>query len=150
MILRAVLINITHFTYFIPISAISSLLYDFSLYLGCLSAAVALHEVLLAGVLHAPMHFFDTHPLGRILSRFARDVETVDEDLPWYFGDGVHCFFEVSEMTYHLYSQFIKHALLTLYCLVFNTNMPCSPVTTDFPYILINFKWFYNLLTRSK
>lgn len=64
--------------------------------MGCLTAAVVLHEVLLKGVLGSPMAFFDTHPLGRILSRFSKDIESVDDDLPWYFGDGTYCFFEVS------------------------------------------------------
>lgn len=68
---------------------------DFALNMGGLTASVVLHKVLLYGVLHSPMAFFDTHPIGRILGRFSADIEAVDDDLPWDFGEGMYCLFEV-------------------------------------------------------
>lgn len=46
--------------------------------LGALTAAKRLHNNLLSKVLRLPMSFFDTTPLGRILNRFSKDVDTVD------------------------------------------------------------------------
>ena len=41
-------------------------------------AAENLHNDLLRNVLRLPMPFFDTTPTGRILTRFARDVDQID------------------------------------------------------------------------
>lgn len=41
-------------------------------------AASALHDKLFSRLLLSPMHFFDTTPLGRILTRFSRDMDEVD------------------------------------------------------------------------
>uniref|UniRef100_A0A3B3QF07 ATP-binding cassette sub-family C member 5 n=1 Tax=Paramormyrops kingsleyae TaxID=1676925 RepID=A0A3B3QF07_9TELE len=46
---------------------------------GCtLQAASALHDKLFQKLVHSPMAFFDTTPLGRILTRFSRDIDEVD------------------------------------------------------------------------
>lgn len=50
--------------------------------IGCLRAARDLHNKLLNNVLRLPMAFFDTTPLGRILNRFSKDVDVVDNVLP--------------------------------------------------------------------
>ena len=44
-------------------------------------ASRTLHCRMLRSLLHAPIRFFDTTPLGRIVSRFSRDINSVDEDL---------------------------------------------------------------------
>jgi len=41
-----------------------------------------LHWIILMGVLHAPMSFFDTTPIGRIINRFAKEIDSVDTALP--------------------------------------------------------------------
>ncbi|XP_044061552.1 multidrug resistance-associated protein 5 isoform X2 [Siniperca chuatsi] len=41
-------------------------------------AASTLHDKLFHRLLLSPMHFFDTTPLGRILTRFSRDMDEVD------------------------------------------------------------------------
>jgi ABC-type multidrug transport system fused ATPase/permease subunit len=41
-----------------------------------------MHTLLLAAVLRLPMTFFDVTPLGRILNRFAKDIDVCDNVLP--------------------------------------------------------------------
>lgn len=42
------------------------------------TAARTVHENLLKAVLFAPIRFFDTTPIGRIINRFSKDVKCVD------------------------------------------------------------------------
>ena len=50
-----------------------------------LNAARALHNKMLSRVMASPMIFFDRTPLGRILNRFAKDVDVCDTTLPSNF-----------------------------------------------------------------
>jgi ATP-binding cassette, subfamily C (CFTR/MRP), member 1 len=50
-----------------------------------IGAATMLHSKLLNNILHLPMSFFDTTPLGRIMNRFSKDQYTIDEVLPRSF-----------------------------------------------------------------
>jgi len=59
-----------------------------------LAAGVASHRALLLGVLHAPMRFFESNPVGRIINRFSRDLETIELSLPASLIDAGHCLFE--------------------------------------------------------
>ncbi|ORZ17379.1 P-loop containing nucleoside triphosphate hydrolase protein [Absidia repens] len=51
-------------------------------YFGVLRASKTLYAELLHRVLRAPLRFFDTTPIGRILNRFAKDIETIDSTIP--------------------------------------------------------------------
>ncbi|XP_039751039.1 multidrug resistance-associated protein 1 isoform X3 [Pararge aegeria] len=75
--------------------AIGSFFADLMPYLACWRAARKLHEILLDNVLKAPLQFFDVTPLGRILSRFSKDVDVVDTSLPSELSDVIFCAFEV-------------------------------------------------------
>lgn len=48
-----------------------------------------LHWVILIGVLQSPMSFFDTTPVGRIINRFAKDIDSVDTTLPNAFSQSL-------------------------------------------------------------
>jgi ATP-binding cassette subfamily C (CFTR/MRP) protein 1 len=54
--------------------------------LGGLNASSRLHNNMLANVLRAPMSFFDTNPKGRVVNRFAKDVDYVDRAIPMTFA----------------------------------------------------------------
>lgn len=52
------------------------------MYWGGIRASKKLYELLLDRVLRAPLRFFDTTPVGRIVNRFAKDFETIDSNVP--------------------------------------------------------------------
>ncbi|OAD04478.1 hypothetical protein MUCCIDRAFT_140453 [Mucor lusitanicus CBS 277.49] len=55
------------------------------LYWGILDANKTLYAQLLHRMLRAPLRFFDTTPVGRILNRFSKDFETIDSNIPNHF-----------------------------------------------------------------
>ncbi|KAJ1932682.1 hypothetical protein FBU59_006287, partial [Linderina macrospora] len=71
------------------------------LYTGAIRASRTLHASLLRAVVHATPRFFDSTPLGRIINRFSRDMQTLDEwsmdILVWWMMDilAVLCIFAI-------------------------------------------------------
>lgn len=63
---------------------------------GCVYAARNLHNNLLHQTMRLPMAFFDTTPLGRIVNRFSRDVDVVDNILPQIMRLWIMMMFNVS------------------------------------------------------
>jgi len=49
------------------------------------NASQILHDDMLSSILRSPLLFFDTTPIGRVLNRFSRDIETIDNVLPGVF-----------------------------------------------------------------
>ncbi|CAI0545433.1 unnamed protein product [Linum tenue] len=56
----------------------TTLLNSYWLILSSLYAAKRLHDAMLHSILRAPMVFFHTNPLGRIINRFAKDMGDID------------------------------------------------------------------------
>lgn len=54
------------------------------------------HDLMLNAVLRAPLRFFDSTPIGRVLQRFSRDVEAVDIQLQWSFETTVRCLVNIT------------------------------------------------------
>jgi ATP-binding cassette subfamily C (CFTR/MRP) protein 4 len=53
----------------------------------CVHSAQVLHNRMFASVLRAPVRFFDTNPIGRILNKFSKDLGFLDDVLPYQFFD---------------------------------------------------------------
>lgn len=69
--------------------------------IGCLLAAQKLHTYLL-NVLHKPLSFFDTTPIGRILALFSRDIDILDNCLRAQVTDTIWCSVEVCLKQKHI------------------------------------------------
>ena len=52
---------------------------------AAINSSKHLHNSMLSAILKAPVLFFDTNPVGRILNRFSRDIGIMDELLPDIF-----------------------------------------------------------------
>ncbi|XP_055295156.1 multidrug resistance-associated protein 1-like [Sitodiplosis mosellana] len=63
--------------------------------LGFINSAKVMQESLLKNVLRWPMELFDTTPVGRVLNRFSKDVEMVDNVLPNLIRSWIVMFFMV-------------------------------------------------------
>jgi ABC-type multidrug transport system fused ATPase/permease subunit len=68
-----------------------SLLREFILFGGSLSASWKIHKRLLESVTRAKFRFFDSTPLGQIMNRFSKDIESVDQEIAPVAVGVVHC-----------------------------------------------------------
>ncbi|CAK9321250.1 unnamed protein product [Citrullus colocynthis] len=58
-----------------------TLVNSYWLIVSSLYAAKRLHDQMLSSILRAPMVFFNTNPLGRIINRFAKDLGDIDRNV---------------------------------------------------------------------
>ncbi|KAJ1877665.1 hypothetical protein LPJ57_003837, partial [Coemansia sp. RSA 486] len=60
---------------------------------GAVCASRVIHKSLLRAVMHAAPRFFDSTPLGRIINRFSRDMQVIDEEtinsVVWWTADAL-------------------------------------------------------------
>jgi ABC-type multidrug transport system fused ATPase/permease subunit len=68
-------------------------------------AGQLLFRDMLSAVLYAPMSFFDTTPLGRIVNRFSKDIYTIDESIPQTIRSYFQCLAKVTGVL--LYSSIV-------------------------------------------
>ncbi len=58
---------------------------DLGLFFGALTASQRLHDRSFQNLLRGTMNFFDTTPIGRILNRFSKDIDSMDNAMPFAF-----------------------------------------------------------------
>ena len=76
-------------------SAILIFMTETLLVYGFIKAAKQLHLGLLRNILKSPMSFFDTTPVGRIVNRFSKDIDAIDNRLIYEFKDTIISLFWV-------------------------------------------------------
>lgn len=84
--------------YILGFIAIFVLFGALSLLLGTLIAAESLHWNVLSNVLRIHLQFFDTNPIGRVLNRFSKDVDTLDNVLPMTLRGWFMCIGQVGRV----------------------------------------------------
>ncbi|XP_030887439.1 canalicular multispecific organic anion transporter 1-like isoform X2 [Leptonychotes weddellii] len=62
---------------------------------GSLAASRTLHTQLLDNVLHLPLRFFETNPIGQIINRFTKDMFIIDTRFHYYLRTWVNCTLDV-------------------------------------------------------
>ncbi|OJD19343.1 hypothetical protein AJ78_00705 [Emergomyces pasteurianus Ep9510] len=84
--------------YYLGVYAILALAYaviilmrELILFWGSLHASWRIHKRLLKTVTHAKFKFFDSTPLGRLMNRFSKDIEAVDQEVAGTAIGMIHC-----------------------------------------------------------
>lgn len=67
---------------------------------GSLRASSVLHTYLLRNVLSSVMQFFDTTPQGRLISRFSKDVDILDNTIPFCIKSWLLCLVGVCDLSF--------------------------------------------------
>ena len=90
-----------------------------------LSASLNMHEQMVVSIARAPIRFFDSNPVGRIQTRFSKDVSTLDILLPGiavFTSNGIWraiCVFVVM-MVLQPWLVIVMSGLLVIMAMVFN------------------------------
>lgn len=106
--------------WFLHVSALSILVASLTLAVGTLIAATKLHSEILMRVLRSPMSFFDTTPSGRIVNRFGKDVDVVDNALPHILRSWLNCIISVWR-SYYVQSESRKNGSPCVVCKALTT-----------------------------
>ncbi|KAK3062642.1 ABC transporter 7 [Coniosporium uncinatum] len=62
---------------------------------GSLNASWKIHQRLMEAVTRAKFRFFDSTPLGQLMNRFSKDIESVDQEVAPVAVGVVHCLFNI-------------------------------------------------------
>ncbi|OQV17378.1 Canalicular multispecific organic anion transporter 2 [Hypsibius exemplaris] len=72
-----------------------ALVSSFTLAYGRIRASRLSQEGMLHRIMRAPMAFFDSTPLGRIVNRFSKDVDSIDTTIPATLEIWIYCLYSV-------------------------------------------------------
>lgn len=89
---------------------------DLISYLGGVNASRKIFNEMLDSVLQSKIRFFDSTPIGRIMNRFSKDIEAVDQDLAPVATGVVHCALAALSIT--LLIAFITPGFLIAGCFI--------------------------------
>lgn len=100
--------NLSFFLLFFLV--LTHFIFSLTLAIGCIFCAKILHDQLLNNVMHWPMELFDVTPLGRIINRFAKDIDTIDLVLPLNWRVVIsQAFSVITQTTISFYHNFSKN-----------------------------------------
>ena len=77
--------NLSIYACLVSASLIFAVIRAYGFLLVSLRCSERLHDKMVLAILQAPVLFFDSNPVGRILNRFSKDVGCLDELLPKTF-----------------------------------------------------------------
>ncbi|CAG5100511.1 Oidioi.mRNA.OKI2018_I69.XSR.g17031.t1.cds [Oikopleura dioica] len=87
---------------------------------GIIASGRAFHKNLLYGIMRSPMSFFDTTPTGRIVNRFGKDIDSVDNNIPQSIRQWISCLLRIVSTVIILSRTEIWFLLIVpILCLVF-------------------------------
>lgn len=112
------------------------------LFLGNVRAGRLLHATFLRNIVSSPMAFFDTTPSGRILNRFGKDVDTIDQVVVQNIHAWTQCFLRVVTVPIVIgYSTplfitgavplFILYIVIQVSYICYDTKNNCCKTTTS-------------------
>lgn len=116
-------INLVVFGSIALVSLLLTIASSFCFYLAALKASENLHDQMTTTVMKAPVLFFDTNPVGRILNRFSKDIGCMDDLLPGQF------LFAVKLLLY-FFGATILSAVANVWLVI-----TCAPLTLLFLYL---------------
>lgn len=123
--------------------ALSCVAFGLMSYIGQ-RAAHKMHDDLLDGLLLAPMKFFDSTPLGRLVNLFSKDLYTIDEELPVSVPGNFasRCSVFVLQVTLAMWMTVGTIVLMTLITIAFATPWflaACAPLGVVYYGIMVYF-----------
>lgn len=91
---------------------------------GEVNSAIKFHKLLLKKVLSLPLFFFDRTPIGSIVNRFSKDMDTVDCVVPFFFKLIVYVAFQIISVFFVIIMSFPLSIILIafmmiIYCFIF-------------------------------
>ncbi|KAJ7388546.1 hypothetical protein OS493_036913 [Desmophyllum pertusum] len=107
----------------VTVSLILTTVSSFCFYLAALKASENLHDQMTKAVMKAPVLFFDTNPVGRILNRFSKDIGSMDDLLPGQFLFAV-------QLLLYFFTATVLSAVTNVWLVI-----TCTPLTLLFIYL---------------